>query len=159
MKALKAIYNLLNTDPDVTASVSGRIYPVRVPQGLIFPAIVISQITRTANDSKTGYSISDVARVQVTILASTATESMTIADLVREAMSPSLPATYNSIYIGNIAFLDEQILIDDDGDELGIFYIAQDYNVQFNNAIVASGFLLQESGDFLLLENDDKIIL
>jgi hypothetical protein len=159
MKAIKAVYNLLINDVDTAAAVTNRIYPVRVPQGLTFPAIVLTQITREANETKTGYSITDVARVQVTILADTATEAMTIAELVREAMSPVLPAIYNTIYLSNIAFLDEQILIDDDGDELGVFYIAQDYNVHFNNAIVSTGNLLLEDGGFMLLENGDKIIL
>jgi hypothetical protein len=159
MKAIKAVYNLLFNDVDTAAAVTNRIYPVRVPQGLTFPAIVLTQITREANETKTGYSITDVARVQVTILADTATEAMTIAELVREAMSPVLPAIYNTIYVSNIAFLDEQILIDDDGDELGVFYIAQDYNVHFNNSIISTGNLLLEDGGFMLLENGDKIIL
>lgn len=159
MKAIKAVYNLLINDVDTASAVANRIYPVRVPQALAFPSIVLTQITRTANDTKTSYSISDVARVQITILASTVTECMTIAELVREAMSATLPAVYNDIYVGNIAFLDEQLLVDDDGEELGIYYIAQDYNIQFNNAIEASGYLLLEDGGFLLLENDDKIIL
>ena len=159
MKAIKAVYNLLINDVDTAAAVTNRIYPVRVPQGLTFPAIVLTQITREANETKTGYSITDVARVQVTILADTATEAMTIAELVREAMSPVLPAIYNTIYVSNIAFLDEQILIDDDGDELGVFYIAQDYNVHFNNSIISTGNLLLEDGGFMLLENGDKIIL
>jgi hypothetical protein len=159
MKPIKAVYNLLINDVDTAAAVTNRIYPVRVPQGLTFPAIVLTQITREANETKTGYSITDVARVQVTILADTATEAMTIAELVREAMSPVLPAIYNTIYVSNIAFLDEQILIDDDGDELGVFYIAQDYNIHFNHAIGSTGNLLLEDGGFMLLENGDKIIL
>lgn len=159
MKAIKAVYNLLLNDVDTAAAVTNRIYPVRVPQGLTFPSIVLSQITREANETKTGYSITDSSRIQITILSETATEAMRIAELVREAMSPQLPQVYNAVYVSNIAFLDEQILIDDDGNELGVFYIAQDYQVHYNNAEISSGSLLLEDGGFLLLENGDQILL
>lgn len=155
MKAIKAVYNLLANDINITAS----IYPQRIPEGASLPAIVLSQISRVAYDTKQEYSKSDVSRVQISIVSQTATEAYDLSELVREAMSPLLPADYNDILVQNIAFDGELTLTDDNANYQGVFMVVQDYLVMYSNVVLASGYLLLEDGGFLLLENDDKIIL
>ena len=155
MKALKAVYNILANDVNITST----IYPQRIPEGVSLPAIVISQISRLAYDTKKEYAKSDLSRVQISVVAETATEVYTISELIREAMSLDLPNSFNDVLVQNIAFDGEVTLTDDNANEQGVFMVAQDYLVMFSNTVVASGYLLLEDGSFLLLENDDKIIL
>lgn len=129
MKPIKAIYHLLNNSQSITAD----IYPQRIPEGVSLPAIVLNQISRVANDTKKQYSKSDVSRIQITIVAETATAVYDMSDLIRNAMSPVLPSTYNNVLVQNIAFDGEITLTDDNANEQGVFMVAQDYLVMFSN--------------------------
>jgi len=155
MKPIKAIYTLLSSDINITANV----YPQRIPEGAALPAIALNQISRIGNDTKKEYSKSDIARIQVTIVAETATQGYELSELVRNAMSATLPGVYNEILVQNIAFENEQTLVDDRANEQGVFMVAQDYFVMVYNTLITSDSLLLESGDFLLLEDGDKILL
>lgn len=129
MKPIKAIYHLLNNSQSITAD----IYPQRIPEGVSLPAIVLNQISRVAYDTKKEYSKSDVSRIQITIVAETATAVYDMSDLIRNAMSPVLPSTYNNVLVQNIAFDGEITLTDDNANEQGVFMVAQDYLVMFSN--------------------------
>jgi hypothetical protein len=155
MKAIKAVYNLLMSDANVTVG----IYPQRIPEGVQLPAISLSQISRVAFDTKKEYSKSDESRVQINIVAPTATEAYDLSDLVREAMSVDLPNSYNGVLVQNIAFQGEITLTDDDASYQGVFMVAQDYFIMFSNILVASGYLLLEDESFMLLEDGNKIEL
>jgi len=155
MKPIKAVYNLLSSDANITATV----YPQRIPEGALLPAIVLSQISRVAFDTKKEYSKSDESRVQITIIAETATQVYDLSDLVRDAMSAEVPNSYNGVLVQNIAFQGEITLTDDSANEQGVFMVAQDYLIMFSNTSVALGSLLLEDGFFMLLEDGNKIEL
>jgi hypothetical protein len=124
MKAIKAVYKLLTQSIAVTADV----YPVRIIEGASLPAVVLTQISRVANDTSSSYSKSDVSRVQIDCVGSTAAES------VRLAMSANLPATYEGVLVQNIAFDDEQIIVDDTYGTQGATMVSQDYLIMYSNA-------------------------
>ena len=155
MKPIKAVYNLLSSDANITATV----YPQRVPEGASLPVIVLSQVSRVAFDTKKEYSKSDESRIQITIIAETVTEAYDLSDLVRDAMSAEVPNSYNGVLVQNIAFQGEITLTDDNANYQGVFMVAQDYLIMFSNKSVASGYLLLEDGSFMLLEDGDKIEL
>jgi len=129
MKPIKALYNLLSNDATITAS----IYPQRIPEGVALPAIVLNQISRVANDTKKEYSKSDVSRIQISIVAESATSAYDLAELVRTVMRAELPNTYNSVYVQNIEFAGEVTLTDDSAGEQGEFLVVQDYLIQYSN--------------------------
>ena len=129
MKAIKAVYNLLANDVNITATV----YPQRIPEGASLPAIVLSQISRVAYDTKKEYSKSDISRIQITMVAETATQVYDLSDLLRAAMSPVLPSLYNGVLVQNIAFDSELTITDDSANEQGVFMVVQDYLVMFSN--------------------------
>jgi hypothetical protein len=79
MKAIKAIYTLLTQSAEVTATV----YPSRILEGATLPAVVLTQISRVANDTSSSYSKSDVSRVQIDCVGSTATDAFNLAESVR----------------------------------------------------------------------------
>ena len=155
MKAIKAIYTLLTQSAEVTATV----YPSRILEGATLPAVVLTQISRVANDTSSSYSKSDVSRVQIDCVGSTATDAFNLAESVRLAMSATLPATYEGVLVQNIAFDDEQIIYDDTYGTQGATMVSQDYLVMFANATFSIGSVLTEEGDFLLLESGDEILL
>jgi hypothetical protein len=155
MKAIKAIYTLLTQSAEVTATV----YPSRILEGATLPAVVLTQISRVANDTSSSYSKSDVSRVQIDCVGSTATDAFNLAESVRLAMSATLPATYEGVLVQNIAFDDEQIIVDDTYGTQGATMVSQDYLVMFANATFSIGSVLTEEGDFLLLESGDEILL
>jgi len=155
MKPIKAVYFLLSTDSSITAN----IYPQRIPEGAALPAIVLNQISRVAYDTKKEYSKSDESRVQITIVAETATEAYELSDLVRDSMNATLPNTFNTVLVQNIAFQNEITLTDDNANEQGVFMVAQDYLIMYSNTTITNDLLLLEDGSYLLLEDSNKILL
>ena len=130
MKAIKAVYFLLSEDSSITAN----IYPQRIPEGVTLPAIVINQISRVANDTLKEYSKSDESRIQITIVSETATAGYELADAVRDVMNATVPNTFNSVLVQNIAFQNEMTDQDDEGSDQGLFMVVQDYIIMYANA-------------------------
>ena len=130
MKAIKAVYFLLSEDSSITAN----IYPQRIPEGVALPAIVINQISRVANDTLKEYSKSDESRIQITIVSETATSGYELADAVRDVMNATVPNTFNSVLVQNIAFQNEMTDQDDEGSDQGLFMVVQDYVIMYANA-------------------------
>ena len=155
MKAIKAIYTLLTQSTEVTATV----YPSRILEGATLPAVVLTQISRVANDTAKAYSKSDISRLQVDCVGNTPTEAFDLAEAVRSAMSAELPATFQGVLVQNIAFDDEQLIYDDTYGTQGATMVSQDYLVMYANATFSIGSILTEQGDFLLLESGDEILL
>lgn len=155
MKAIKAIYTLLTQSTEVTATV----YPTRILEGVSLPAVVLTQISRVGNDSKKEYSKSDISRIQIDCVGNTPTEAFNLSINVRNAMSAEVPALFSDVLVQNIAFDDEQIIMDDTFGTQGATMVSQDYLIMFSNATFSTGSVLKEDGDLLLLESGDEILL
>lgn len=121
------ILNSMYTGVDVA------VYPSRVLEGAAFPAVVLTQISRVANDTSTGYSKSDISRVQISCIANTQTEAFDLSESVRYYMSAIVPRVYNSVLVQNIAFDDEQIIEDDTAGVQGATMVIQDYLIMYSN--------------------------
>lgn len=132
MKAINAVYNILSNNSALTAVVSTRINPLRIPQGSSFPAISYQLISVIPNPSKSGASKSDFARVQINSFGTTYQSAVQVADLVRLAMEKTLPATFNSVVVQSCEFDSEVHMTDDNADYAGIYHIAQDYIINYN---------------------------
>lgn len=129
MKAIKAIYTLLTQSTEVTATV----YPTRILEGASLPAVVLTQISRVGNDTKKTYSKSDISRIQIDCVGNTATEAFNLSINVRNAMSADVPAVFSNVLVQNIAFDDEQIIMDDTFGTQGATMVSQDYLIMFSN--------------------------
>jgi len=159
VKSLKAVYNILTNNSALNTAVGGRISPLRLPQATSFPAISYYQVSIIANNTQTGYSKSDFARVQINIFSIGLASCLDIADKVRAAMQ-IIPGTFNGVVVHNVKFDNEVLLSDDSAGEEGIYHIAQDYILHYNTTFESAGnLMLLESGDFMLLESGYKIIL
>jgi type III secretory pathway lipoprotein EscJ len=132
MKAINAVYNILSNNAALTAVVSTRINPLRIPQESSFPAISYQMISVIPHPSKSGTSKSDFARVQINSFGLTYQSAVQVADLVRNAMQLTLPATFNSVFVQTCEFDSEMHLTDDNAAFSGVYHIAQDYIINYN---------------------------
>ena len=130
MKAIKAVFGILTQ----SAAITVQVYPTRILEGASLPAIVLTQISRSANDTSSDYSKSDVSRIQIDCVGETPTDAFDLAELVRLAMRASVPATFNGILVQNIAFDDEQVIVDDTYGTQGATMVSQDYLIMYSNA-------------------------
>ena len=161
MQAPEITYKILTDNANLIAVVGDRITPMEIAQTSVFPAICFRQISEPQNNTKSGHSKTNSARVQVDIVANTYTEAASIAKLVRFAMlTITAPVIVNGSMVLGVELLDQIPFTDSTESEEGTFRIMQDYSICFNvDMAIQDYYLLLESGDFLLLENGYKIIL
>lgn len=132
MKAINAVYNILSNNSALTAVVSTRINPLRIPQESAFPAISYQLVSVIPHPSKSGSSQSDFARVQINSFGTTYQSAVQVSDLVRSAMQVSLPSTFNGVVIQSCEFDGEVHMTDDNADFAGVYHIAQDFIINYN---------------------------
>ena len=132
MKAINAVYNILSNNAALTAVVSTRINPLRIPQESAFPAISYQLISVIPHPSKSSSSKSDFARVQINSFGLTYQSAVQVADLVRNAMQLTLPSTFNSVFVQTCEFDSEMHLTDDNAAFAGVYHISQDYIINYN---------------------------
>jgi len=131
VKAIKAIYNILSNNSGVTALVSSRINPLRIPEKSPLPAIAYQLVNNTGNASKSGFSHSDFARVQVMSVATSYAGAIALSEAVREAMQIATPATFNGVKVQVIEYDGEVHLADDNAGFAGVSTIAMDFIINF----------------------------
>lgn len=132
MNAINAIYNILSNNTALTAVVSTRINPLRIPQGSSFPAISYQVISVVPNPSKSGPSESDFARIQINSFGVTYQSAVEVADLVRTALQTTFPNTYNSVYVQAIEYDGENHTANDYADFEGVYQISADYIINYS---------------------------
>ena len=160
MKAVKALYNILSSNSALTAVVGSRINPLRIPETSALPAIAYQVVSNRGNMTKSGPSKSDFTRMQVMIVASTYASAIEVGDLVRNAMEVETPNSFNGVTVQVIEYDGEVHLADDNAGFAGVSTIGMDFIINYTiGGPVEINFLLLESGDFLLLEDDYKIII
>jgi len=158
---IKIVYSILSNAAGVTSLVGTRINPVRIPQESAFPAISYNLVSIAANPTNSGHSRTEFARVQVNVYATSFADAVELSAQVRVAFDDATtPDTYNDSYVQVIEYDGENHTADDTAAFAGLYQISQDYllNYIYSAPVVESDMLL-ESGDFMLLETGDKIII
>ena len=158
---IKIVYSILSNAAGVTSLVGTRINPVRIPQESAFPAISYNLVSIAANPTNSGHSRTEFARVQVNVYATSFADAVELSAQVRVAFDDAVtPQTYNTAYVQVIEYDGENHTADDTAAFAGLYQISQDYllNYIYSAPVVESDMLL-ESGDFILLETGDRIIL
>lgn len=160
---IKIVYSILSDATSVTALVGSRLNPVRIPQESTFPAISYNLVSLIVNPTNSGHSRTEFARVQVNIYATSFADAVQLSGQVRNAFDNAItPGTFNECYLQRVEYDGEVHTADDVAAFAGLYQISQDYILNYiYSAPVPSGEsdLLLESGDYLLLETGDKIIL
>ena len=161
MQAPEIVYKILSENANLLAVVSDRITPMEIAQTSDFPAICFRQISEPQNNTKSGASKTNYARVQIDIVALTYTQATAIAKLVRFAMlTVTAPVIINNSMVLGVQLLDQIPFTESTESEEGTIRIMQDYSICFNvDMAIQESYLLLEDLNFLLLENGYKIIL
>jgi hypothetical protein len=129
---IKIVYNILSNNSALTALVSSRINPIRIPQESAFPAIAYNLVSVIASPTNTSHSRTDFARVQVSSFGTTFADATAVASAVRTALEAvSLPGTFNSVYCQAIEFDGEVHLAEDEAGFAGIYHVAQDFIINY----------------------------
>lgn len=158
---IKIVYSILSNANAVTSLVGTRLNPVRIPQESLFPAISFNVISIASNPTNSGHSRTEFARVQVNCYATTFADVIELATQVRVAFdSATTPEIYNASYVQVIEYDGENQTADDTAAFAGLYQVSQDYIINYiYSAPTIESDLLLESGDFILLETGDRIIL
>ena len=98
----KAINALLSSNEDVTRMVGDRIYPLVSKVDCNFPFIVYQRMSCVPTYTKDGL-ISEEQNYSITVLADTYSESVELADAVRDALELER-GTFAGQHIRNIKF-------------------------------------------------------
>lgn len=131
MKAVTAIYNILSNNAALTAVVSNRINPLRIPEKSTLPALAYQVVSNRGNMSKSSASKSDFTRVQVMIVAKTYASAIEVGDLVRNAMEISTPNTFNGVKVQVIEYDGEVHLTEDNAGFAGLSTIGMDFIINY----------------------------
>jgi hypothetical protein len=133
MQAPEITYKILSSNSSVVAVVGDRITPMEIAQTSQFPAICFRQISEPQNNTKSGHSKTNYARVQVDIVGYEYTQATSIAKLVRIAMlAVNPPVIINGSMVLGIELLDQIPFTETTESEEGTFRIMQDYSICFN---------------------------
>lgn len=131
----EALYYILSNDADVAFFVSTRIYPLRIPLNIPYPAITFEVVSDVPQNSKTGVANYYNTRVQVNCFAVDATaysgyeRAKVISGHVQDALERITPTTIAGVEIKNITLLSERDFAFDFGDYECVFQRALDFNI------------------------------
>ena len=132
MSANKIVYSILSNNAALTALISTRLNPVRIPQESSFPAVSYQLVSEVPNPTKSGHSRTEFARVQVNAYGLTLASADSVASAIRTAFElVTLPATFNTIKCQTIEFDGELQTADDTAAFAGLYQISQDYIINF----------------------------
>lgn len=131
MKAVTAIYNILSNNSALTAVVSNRINPLRIPEKSALPALAYQVVSNRGNMSKSSASKSDFTRIQVMIVAKTYASAIEVGNLVRNAMEVATPNTFNGVKVQVIEYDGEVHLAEDNAGFAGLSTIGMDFIINY----------------------------
>lgn len=126
MRAEKVVYTLLSSTAAVTALIGTKIYPGRIPQNTVMPAVsyeLVSGVEIAPINAQAG-GVLLRSRVQVTVLARTYAEVKAIQEAIRGAL------LFKSGLIAGVRVIGitrELIGPDERDDELGLYMQGIDY--------------------------------
>jgi hypothetical protein len=111
----EALYNLLKDNAGVSAVVSGRIYPIELPQNCTLPALVYQVVTSLHEESHEGSSGLAASAIEIEAWAETALGARDLGELVRAALQ-GYAGTKSSVVIhGILDWTSNEILAEDTG--------------------------------------------
>jgi hypothetical protein len=132
MSANKIAYNILSNNAALTALISTRLNPVRIPQESAFPAVSYNLISQVPNPTKSGHSRTEFARVQVNAYGTSLSSAQAVASAIRTAFEAvTLPGTFNGIKCQTLEYDGENHTADDTAAFAGLYQISQDYLINF----------------------------
>lgn len=132
MSANKIVYNILSNNSALTALISTRLNPVRIPQESLFPAVSYHIISEVPSPTKSGHSRTEFARVQINAYGITLASAESVSSAIRTAFEAvNLPNTFNGVKCQTIEYDGENQTADDTANFAGLYQVSQDYIINF----------------------------
>ena len=125
---LEAIYNILGNSATVTAIVSARIFPLRIPINVAYPALSFQIVSDVPENNKTGRADYFNARVQINCFALNPKDALNLNRAVIKTLERKTPGVYGGIAIKNITLLGSMQRMDDSSDYDGVHYFITEFN-------------------------------
>lgn len=133
-QVLKAIYNVLSNDANVTG-ITSNIFPIVAPEQTNFPCVVYYVTGVMPHDTKSGPSTVDHMFVTIdcyaedTQAASGYQTASNLGEYIRTALDRLTPATYATIDIDGVQFIDADSGFDKQSD---VYVVSMDFKVRVN---------------------------
>ena len=115
----KVIYNILSNDADVIAIVGTKIYPMMAGQEQDLPFITYDVLSDIPSQSKTGASLLDQYRVQVSAFGYVYATLMDLHEKIRTALDQQ-SGTVGTTVVSDIVFDGRNNLYDQQGNINGV---------------------------------------
>lgn len=132
-----ALYGYLTSDPGVEALVLDRVYPVRMPEGTILPAITYARVSATRTYTYDSFEDTDAftkARVQFNCWSTRPEEAMEIGEAVLLALSGYDGDMGGQLIGASFAVLEQDLY---DG-ETKIYRRSLDFHILYEDNITSS---------------------
>lgn len=123
----EAFYTILANDAGVSAEVVDRIYPDKLPQNVVYPAIRLSLVTENHSPVAGGVDDLPLAGMDVDVFASSREKANEVSELVRSALD-GYNGTVNGLVIQAIMMKNRQHFYDDDEN---VFQTSNDFSAYF----------------------------
>lgn len=101
----KAIFQILNSNSGLTASVGTNIFPLIATQDVTFPFIIYKRTAFVPSYTKDKYSVTDSVSIQIVIASEKYSESCEIADLINTQIV-GISGYFSGLFIDNIQLTD-----------------------------------------------------
>lgn len=127
MRLEAALQGHLAAFPSITAVIGSRVYPLLLPQNVVYPAISYQRITGQTIQSNDGDSKLGYSRIQITAWAATYAESRELAAEIRTALI-GFKGLMGAVWITGVTHEIDVDLYDND---TKTFYTACDYTIWY----------------------------
>lgn len=126
----KALHGFLLADSAVNAICSGRIYPVRLPQGVTLPSVVYTRITGQGDNKMDGATGLSRPRFQIDAWANSAKLAGTLADAIKDRLDgyrgnmSSANSPDDPVFVQGVFYQNER---DGYDNESFLYFMSRDY--------------------------------
>ena len=157
MNTTGVIFKILKDDAAVSAAVGQKIYPVKLPQGVAYPAVVVSVLGENPINSKDGAASDDFTRLQVSVYANSYKQTLDISRDIRTALDffDGLVDTGLETWdVKNIEYLTGNDVFEP---EKEVYHRASDYEMMmkmYSVDTVTFRWLLEDGTGYWSLENN-----
>lgn len=124
-----ALRGFLLADPAIAAKVTTRVFPIKLPQGIVAPSIVYTRITGYGDNKMDGATGLSRPRMQIDAWAQNADDAASLANVVKDRLDGYRgPMSYGSpptvIYVQGVFYDMERDGYDEDAQ---LYFTSRDY--------------------------------
>lgn len=121
------IYNILQNDPQVTALVGTKVYPITAEQTATFPYVVFRKKITPINSKGLATCIDDV-EVEINVVDESPDDADNISREIRDSLDNTKPGIVEGITVSSIQFVEQGYEMYDD--EQDIYIVPSRYQLR-----------------------------